>query len=499
MVTEERFSMSDDDSTMALQVRSAVLWRSGSQIIAQLITWSSTFFVIRLLSPSDYGLFAMTQVVLSLLNLLNGYSFTGALVQATEVDRHQIRQVLGMLILLNFSLAALQFVSAPLAADYFRSPIVADMLRVQSLLYITTPFIMVPQALLSRGIDFRTQARVNIIAAVLSAIVGPVCALAGLGVWTLVLAPLTLFVARAVGLFVIGRWWVWPSFRFTGAGGVFAFGMAVLVSELLWFVQTQADVFIAGRSLAAHEIGIYTTALFLAQILVSKFVPALNEVAFPTYSRMEGNRGMVAAGFAKSVRLIMLFAVPFSLGLSVAAEPLVLTVLGPKWAEMIPVVRILGLAMPFVTLQILYTPATNALGKPSIAAWISGTGAIIMPAAYLIGVRYGAVGMAYAWLFGFPLLTLVATVLSLRIIGMPLGTLGKALFPAIAAGAVMAGAVIGVDHLLPPLSPFPHLIALVVTGASAYAAALYAIARPAIGELIALARMKGKTQQPAAA
>lgn len=479
--------MADDDSNMAGRVRSAIIWRSGSQIVAQLVTWTSTFFVIRLLNPADYGLFAMTQVVLSLMNLLNGYSFTGALVQAHEVNRTQIRQVLGMLILLNFSLAAAQFLMAPLAAGYFRSPIVADMLRVQSLLYLTTPFIMVPQALLSRRMDFRTQARVNIGAAMLAAIAAPICALTGLGVWTLVLAPLTLFSARAIGLFLLGRWWVPPSFRFTGAGGVFGFGMAVLISEILWFVQTQADVFIAGRNMAAHEVGIYTTSLFLTQILINKFVPSLNEVAFPAYSRIQGDRAMVAAGFAKSVRLVMLVAIPFSFGLALTAQPLVLTVLGEKWSDTIPVIRVLGYAMPFVTLQILYTPATNALGRPGIAAWISGAGAFIMPTAYLIAVRHGPVGMAYAWLLGFPLLTLVATILSVPVIGISARMLLAALTPSIVAGGIMAAVVIGADMLLPPLPPLPHVAVLAAVGAAAYGLALLVTARSVIAELIALA------------
>jgi O-antigen/teichoic acid export membrane protein len=481
--------MSDDDSSLAARVRSAVIWRSGSQIVAQLVTWSSTFFVIRMLNPSDYGLFAMTQVILSLLNLLNGYSFTGALVQAAEVSRTQIRQVFGMLVLLNFSLAALQFLSASVVADYFRSPIVADMLRVQALLYLTTPFIMVPQALLARRMDFRTQARVNIGAALISAMVAPTCALAGLGVWTLVLAPLSLFTARAVGLFVLGRWWVWPSFRFGGAGSVFGFGMAVLVSEILWFVQTQADVFVAGRHLAAHDVGIYTTALFLTQILINKFVPSLNEVAFPAYARIQGDRAMVAAGFAKSVRLIMLVAMPFSLGLALTAEPLVLTVLGEKWVQTAPVVRILGFAMPFVTLQILYTPATNALGRPAIGAWVSGAGAIIMPCAYLIGVHYGTIGMAYAWLLGFPLLTLVATMLSIRVIGLPVRMLLAALTPSLIAGAAMTGLVILADMMLPPLPPLAHLAALTVIGAAGYSLTLLIAARHVVAELIALATL----------
>jgi len=487
-----------DSSTMTSKVRSAVLWRSGSQIAAQLITWTSTFFVIRLLSPSDYGLFAMTQVVLSLLNLLNGYSFTGALVQAREVHRHQVRQVFGMLILLNFSLAAAQFFAAPFAAAYFRAPIVTDLLRVQAILYLTSPFIMIPQALLSRGIDFRTQARVNIGAALLSAIIGPVCALAGFGVWTLVFAPISLFVARAIGLSVLGRWLVWPSFHFKGAGAIIGFGLAILVSELLWFVQTQADVFIAGRTLSAHQIGIYTTALFLSQILVNKFVPPLNEVAFPTYSRMAGDRPGIAFAFMKSVRMIMLVAIPFSLGLAITAEPLVLTVLGAKWAETIPVVQVLGFATPFVTLQILYTPATNALGKPSVAAWISGAGAIIMPTAFLIGVRYGPVGMAWAWLLAFPILTLIATIWSLHIIGARYTALLHALWPAAFAGAVMAGGVVAIDRALPSMSPFSHLIALAAAGAIIYALTLMVTARDSIEELLDFAGIKWRRAAPAA-
>ena len=62
------------------QVRSAVIWRSGTQIFSQLVAWASTFLVIRILSPEDYGLFAMTSVVLVLLGLVNGFGFANAVI-----------------------------------------------------------------------------------------------------------------------------------------------------------------------------------------------------------------------------------------------------------------------------------------------------------------------------------------------------------------------------------------------------------------------------------
>jgi O-antigen/teichoic acid export membrane protein len=55
-----------DEAAFKTRVRSAVFWRSGSQIVAQMVMWGATIIVVRLLDPSDYGLFAMTQVILVL-------------------------------------------------------------------------------------------------------------------------------------------------------------------------------------------------------------------------------------------------------------------------------------------------------------------------------------------------------------------------------------------------------------------------------------------------
>ena len=102
-------------------VRKAVLWRSGSQIAAQLVAWASTLAVVRILEPADYGLFAMTQVVLAFLSFLNGYGFAGSLIQEPELDKHKIRQGFGLLLLVNAAIALIQLVGAPLAAEWYRS------------------------------------------------------------------------------------------------------------------------------------------------------------------------------------------------------------------------------------------------------------------------------------------------------------------------------------------------------------------------------------------
>ncbi|WP_443019105.1 lipopolysaccharide biosynthesis protein [Sphingomonas sp.] len=473
---------------LTARVRGAVMWRSGAQVVSQLIMWGSTFLVIRILDPRDYGLFAMTQVVLVFLHLMNGYGFANALVRNASLTREQIAQAFGLLILLNGGLALAQLALAPLAAAYFRQPEVATLLRVQALLYVATPFTALPTALLSRRLDFRRQAQAALIGAIVGAGTALAAATAGWGVWTLVAAPIAMFWAQAAALTWAARSLIRPSFRFKGAEAMVRYGSAMVVVQFFWFIQSQSDVFIAGRVLAPHDLGVYTTALFLTQILSSKFIPPLNDVAFAAYSHMQARADAIAFAFLRAVRLIMLIVMPFYLGLAITAEPLVLTVLGPKWAETIPLVQLLALAMPFMALQILFVPANNALGHTRVAVRIALAGAVVMPLSFLVGIRFGTIGLAWATFAAFPTLTAVTALLSIRVIGVRISELARAVMPGLLAAGAMALAVLAADSLLPPMLPQPRLALLVLTGVVAYAGLLLLFARPLVDEVTALLR-----------
>lgn len=475
------------------KVRQAVIWRSGSQIVAQVIAWTSTFLVIRVLDPSDYGLFAMTQVVLVLLNVVNGYGMASALIRAETVSQRQLSQVLGLLLLLNGALAAAQFIMAPWAAAYYRQPMVADLLRVQSLLYLATPFIALPHAILSRRMDFKRPAQIRLVAAVAGAATALACAYAGMGVWTLVAAPTMMFTVEAIGM-TWAAGFVRPSFRFEGTWPLVRFGGAMTLVQFFWFLQSQADVFIAGRALDPHQLGLYTTGVFLTQLLASKFVPPLNEVAFAAYSRIDGKSDATGSAFIKTVRLILLVTLPAYAGLAVVADPFVTAVLGTKWNEAAALVPILALAMSMLTLQILFAPATNALDRPGVALRVSIAGGLILPCAFLAGIGWGVEGLAWAWVGGMASLLLITATLSLPVIRVTPRELVQAATPVAAAAGGMAVLVWVSAQVLPPALPFVQLITLATVGVAAYLALLALLAPSRLREAWELVRYRGTAE-----
>ncbi len=472
--------------SLAAQVRTAVIWRSGSQIVTQIVSWCSTLIVIRLLAPHDYGLFAMAQVMLVLLNTMNGWGLASALIREKEVSEERLRQTLGMLILLNFGLGLTQFLAAPLVAMWFGEPQVAQLLRVQSLLYLTVPFCALSHAILSRRMDFRRPAQVRLAAAIVGATTALTGASSGWGVWTLVFAPLAMLVTEAIGMTWAARAPIRPSFRFTGAGHIAGFGGLMTMTQLFWFVQSQADIVIAGRVLDPHTLGVYTTGLFLAQLLASKFVPPINEVAFAAYSRQQG---VGPEPLLATIRLVMLIALPAYAGMAAVAPVLVPVLLGEQWLEIAPMLPILAIAMSMMTLQILFAPATNARGVPAAALRIAILGSVIMPGAFLIGSQWGIFGFAWGWVGGMAVLCSATVWLSGGLIGLRLAGLARAVAPPLTAALVMAAGVALLLHLLPAgLSPLLALIGAVVLGVALYAGGLSLIAPERLAEALRFIR-----------
>jgi O-antigen/teichoic acid export membrane protein len=217
-------------------------------------------------------------------------------------------------------------------------------------------------------------------------------------------------------------------------------------------------------------------------------VPPLNEVAFSAYARIQHDTQAVATAFDRSVRLIMIAALPFYAGLAVTAEPLVLTALGDKWREAIPVVRLLALAMPFMTLQVLLQPACDARGRPGIGVRNGAVGSVVLAIAFLIGVQWGPTGLATAWICAYPVYLGISMVRSLPVIGTNVRNLVDAIAPALLAALAMAMAVAVADRALPPLHPPARLAILVATGGLVYGAWLLIFARQVVRDLVAMIR-----------
>ncbi len=471
------------------QVVRSFLWQGGAQTVGQTVSWLATIVVIRFLSPADYGLMAMANVFLGFFFLFADLGFGAATIQASTLERDAIRRMFGIVLITHFGGCALMLVMAPLAADFFHEPRLALVIRVLSLNFLLVAAYTLPQAQVVREMDFRTKARIDMLAVVPAAVIALALAVAGFGVWALVAGGTITHAVKAIGYNLVRPLSLTPLLSWDAMSGLAQFGALVTLDRLLFFMYGQADIVIGGRVLGKEAIGLYAVALSLAVIPMEKILPVITQVAFAAFSRIQADVERVRRNVLRAVQLISLACFPAFLGMAAVAGDLIPVVLGPQWVGMILPFQLLCLTLPLKAVNTLFAPAILAVGHAGLNAANTAVALVIMTAGILVGVQYGVIGLCLAWVIAYPIVFLVTSWRSLRILGIPYSDfLSRCAFPT-AASIVMAAGVLALRAALAPLGVSAIRLALLVTaGAVMYGGFVLLLQRPAVRDLVAVVR-----------
>lgn len=392
---------------MIQKVLLGLRWSAGLKFTGQLITWSITVLVMRLLSPQDYGLMGMAGVTITYLSMINELGLGAALIQKQTLDDALIRRIFGVLLVINFGLFFISSLAAPWCAHFFNEQRLIPIIRVLSLKFLLASFAIVPQSLLIRDMRFKGISLVDLCSAIAGSLTTLPLALAGFGVWSLVWGSLALSVCRTVGLNFIKPCHYLPLLSFKKIGPSISFGSYVTITRLLYLLYTQSDIIITGKLLGKEALGYYSIALNLATLPMNKVSGIINQVAFPAFATLQGNTQVVAHHFLKSVRIMSLLAFPVLWGISSIAPQLVDILIGKKWDLAIVPLQVLSFVIPLRMVSNLMNPALLGIGRPDINMCNVITASLLLPFGFLVGNHWGIVGVSLAWATIFPIVFLI--------------------------------------------------------------------------------------------
>jgi len=462
-------------------------WSVGVRFLSQAFTWAITIIVIRLLSPEDYGLMAMAGVFIAYLLLLNEVGLGSALIQKQDIDEANLRQIFGLLLLINSGLFFLLFLIAPLIAAFFQEQRLIPVIRLLSVQFVVTCFSIIPQSLLARDMQFKKLSIVEFLSAISGSITTLVLALYGWGVWSLVWGNLSIILSKAVCLNIIRPYLHIPVFSFKGIASFLFFGGYVTISRTLWFLYTKADTIIIGKLLGKELLGFYSVGMHLASLPMDKISGILNQIAFPAYSAIQTDPQKASSHFLKTVRIMSFMAFPVLWGISSIAPELVPLLLGNKWNLSIVPLQLLCIVIPIRMISNLIGPLLMGLGRPDIPLLFSAVCSVVMPIVFIIGSYWGIIGVSFAWVIFFPLVFLyylsrVTTFLGIRILDVL-----SAMTKPVLAGLLMYITIIIAQMLLEgKLEPILSLALLIILGAITYGTIMLSIDRKRFMEVLGL-------------
>lgn len=429
---------------LASRTGSALIWKGTQLVGVKAIFLVRIVVLARLLSPDDFGVFAVSLVAVDFLLRVTNPGLLPALVQTEPLRKDQLEAAWSLGVVRALGVAGLLVAAAPLVAGLFQEPRAADLLRVlafQPLLEATASIRVVE---LVRELRFKSLAFLRLPEAVVNTVVSIVLA-PSIGVWALVAGPISGVVAYvALSYLLVPRR---PRIRFPrqALAGLLRYGRWIFLTGVVTLAAQFTLKLVISRELGAAALGLYFLAAKLA-FLPWEVGEVMTTVAFPVHARLQADPGKTRRAFQAMLRGMAAVVLPACLILIVLAPALVEHVLGEKWSGTVSLIRLLALAPLIDVVGEAVVPLFKGIGRPDRVAVLEIVQcALLVALAWILIPRLGVAGAALAWLPALGASQILAVAFLRRTLARPFADLAPSLLGltavSLAAAAVTAGAV----------------------------------------------------------
>jgi O-antigen/teichoic acid export membrane protein len=454
-----------------------MFWAYGSYVGGRVLTLVATAILARLLTPSEFGLVALALVFMFVFETLSDLGVSQALVIVKEHEEEEYAEtVFVWSVGLGAGFSALIAAASPLAALFFDQPRLSGILAVLGLRFFIRSISITHFALAQKRIDFRSRTAAQIADVGVRGLTAIGLAIAGLGVWSLVIGYLAGSVALTVVLWVMVPWR--PRLRPQRAHlrSLLSFGGMLTGVNLLTAVETNLDYLFIGRFLTASDLGLYSLGFRLPELLILNLSVVAGQVLFPAFAVID--RAELSRAFGMSLRYTLMIALPMAAALAVMAHPLVLALFGDQWERSVPVMQVLTLYALAVAVAIPGGTVLKAIGRAGVLLALSLPEAVVLVVVLRIFVDDGIVAVAACMAGVLGVFALVSTAAGMMVLRMGPRLIWSATWPAIVATAGMAAVLLPIERSID--SPWPALLTGVVAGGATYVGLLWIVARDSL-------------------
>jgi PST family polysaccharide transporter len=431
-------------------VEASLKWRSlhgaivtlGSQAAKLVLQFASLIVLARLLDPEQFGIVAMVSPVFGFVQVFNDLGLTQAVVQRREVNAPQLTNLFWISILVSLSLAALLASVSPLLGLLYHEPRLVAVNCVMAGLILINGLNLQQTALLNRRMRFSAIAMIEIGASLASVAAGIFFAMQGAGYWAIVLAQVAFSLCYTVLIWSCSDWRPSLPTREVDVYSIVRFGSHITGSNVIGYLNSAADNMMVGAAYGSVALGLYDRSYRLVVVPLQQVVAPIGRVALPLLARLHGSDERFRRAYLQMIQAIMCSAIPGLVFAIIASKPLIMTLLGEKWADITPIfvwMCISAITMPVVFgmfwLLISQGRSLEQLRYGTITAGLS-----IL--AYAAGLPWGVIGVVksaafYCWVFQAPFLVWVSTRSGCVRLGTVLPMLLTFLLTTLMTGAVL--------------------------------------------------------------
>ncbi len=482
------------------KIASGIGWASLSTFGTQGIRLIFKLILAKLLLPEHYGIIGMATVFTSFVNMVSELGLNAALIQKKKNNLYPAyfdTAFWSNLTISVFGYGIIYLAVAPFAAWFYKEDILTDLIPVIGLSVVLNSFYVMPKVMLSREMDFKPQAVIEIAASLSSGVAAIVLAYMGYGVWALAFNGILTSII-SIFLYYLKVRWI-PKFRFDMAAfkDLFGFGSKVLIESVFSFFTLNIDYILIGKLIGGAALGAYTLAFILTNTFMKQVVNILNNVLYPAYSTLQDDIRKIAYYYLRLAKINNLFMAPIMTVFFVLADSVIAVGFGQEWSNTVFPLRALSLAVIVSSIGGSSSIVMRSVGRPDLSMKLNMfcTTFSTVPAVVIGATTYGINGAALGILadrlvrFGFyqHQIKKLTGITVMNLFGQVAGTL---------AMCTLIGLLIHyIDHAF-AMSPLVTLLMGISLTMILYGLYVYLFERKILYKVIKIARIKERILVP---
>lgn len=321
----------DMSDSLKSKTLTGLFWSFTGLFANQGIQFLILMILARMLTPEHFGLIGMMIIFITISNSIVDSGFSQALIREKDPNQDVYSTVFFYNIGISFLMYVVLYMMAPFISHFFNQGQLTMIIRIASLGIIINSFGIIHRVILIRRIDFKLQTKISLTASVLGGIVAILCARNGFGVWSLVIQSLVNQATQLICFWLFHKWkpkLVVSDHEFKR---LFRFGSKLLASNLIDVIYSNVFSILIGRLYPVAQLGYYTNAVKIGDVITNSTTGALQKVTYPVLSTLKEDEEKLKTSFQTIIKITAYCMFPVMMGLLAVADTLIPLLLGAQW------------------------------------------------------------------------------------------------------------------------------------------------------------------------
>lgn len=393
--------MSQQSGKKSLRSRTikGVLWSAFDSLSGLAVQMICSLIVARLLTPKDFGIVGMITVFSAIGLIIIDSGFGQALIRKQNTTDVDFSSVFFFNLIISIFVYILLYLLSPLIETFYNIHGLCKISRTVFLIIPINAIGLIQNTILTKKVDFKTLGIISFTSSLLSGGVGIILAYYLQNVWAIVYQMLTMYLLRAILLWIFAKWKPMLTFSFLSIKEMSGYASNLLFTGLFGTIVNNISPLVIGKVYDATQLGYYTQADKLQKIPSTTSTSIIQRVTFPILVEIQYDNQRLRAAYCKILAQAVYFISPIMVLLSTLSPEIINILLGPKWmtsARYLQILCISGLLYPIscLTLNII-----NIKGKTRLLFYLEVVRKIIFFLIIIISMQFSI--EVFIWMQAF--------------------------------------------------------------------------------------------------